>query len=207
MLSKNDLCLKKKKKLSFQDVAIEFSPEERECLGCAQWNRYRDVILENYSHLDFLGLAVPKPHLVTFLEQRQEPSGVRRQVAATVHTGLAVPKPHLVTFLEQRQEPSGVKRQAAATKHPGDTGREFLSGFFPPPESEPDKNTHTYPIGGPEGQGWVLCQEMHWSFQHTLTLFDWIYKTKPKITHTRCRPKAQNLKLLVPLIQIIYFMM
>ncbi|XP_051006804.1 zinc finger protein 58-like [Acomys russatus] len=74
--------------LSFGDVAIEFSPEERECLAPAQWNLYRDVMLETYSHLVFLGLAVSKPQLVTFLEQRQGPTDVQRGAAATVLPGV-----------------------------------------------------------------------------------------------------------------------
>ena len=63
-----------------------FSAEEWEYLGPAQWKMYRDVMLENYSNLVFLGLASTKPYLVTFLEQRQELSDVKRQAATAKYS-------------------------------------------------------------------------------------------------------------------------
>uniref|UniRef100_A0A8C4MCK6 KRAB domain-containing protein n=1 Tax=Equus asinus asinus TaxID=83772 RepID=A0A8C4MCK6_EQUAS len=57
--------------ISFEDVAVDFTLEEWQLLNPTQKNLYRDVMLENYSNLAFLGYQIIKPDAVFQLEQEE----------------------------------------------------------------------------------------------------------------------------------------
>ncbi|KAM9194754.1 KRAB domain-containing protein 4-like isoform 2-T2 [Dugong dugon] len=62
-----------KSQVSFEDVAVDFTLEEWQLLNLTQKNLYRDVMLENYSNLVFLGYQIIKPNAIFKLEQGEEP--------------------------------------------------------------------------------------------------------------------------------------
>ncbi|XP_072599384.1 KRAB domain-containing protein 4 isoform X2 [Vulpes vulpes] len=61
-----------KESLTFRDVCVDFTLEEWQQLDSAQKNLYRDVMLENYSHLVSVGYLGAKPDVVLRLGRGEE---------------------------------------------------------------------------------------------------------------------------------------
>ncbi|KAI5236466.1 hypothetical protein MUG91_G211n11 [Manis pentadactyla] len=91
--------------VSFKDVTVELTQEEWQALGPAQRTLYRDVMLENYSHLVSVGYCITKPEVIFKLEQGEEPWSLEEEFLHQRHPGYYKVDVHIQQNQEKQEKP------------------------------------------------------------------------------------------------------
>uniref|UniRef100_A0A8D2B8Z6 Zinc finger protein 658 n=1 Tax=Sciurus vulgaris TaxID=55149 RepID=A0A8D2B8Z6_SCIVU len=91
--------------VSFEDVTVELSQEEWRHMGPAQRTLYREVMLENYSHLVSVGYCINKPKVIFKLEQGEEPWSLEDRFLSQKYPGYYKVKVHIKGNQDKRGTP------------------------------------------------------------------------------------------------------
>ncbi|KAM9068088.1 uncharacterized protein ACOB8E_013866 isoform 7-T11 [Sarcophilus harrisii] len=88
--------------VTFQDVAVVFTREQWACLAPSQKELYRDVMLDTYQNLLFLGLARSKPEVIHQLEQGDAPWRPEGRVSGSNCPGFPVHR-DVISYFDQME--------------------------------------------------------------------------------------------------------